>query len=133
MSVSIGIDPGKTTGLAVYDRDHNKLVRLESTTFWGAYSTVLTEYHDVFAVVIEVPKTKHNWHKDKSGITAHNIGRVCREAELLAIGLELAGLNVITQHPKGKINHNMFCRITRWSEGRTNDHTRDAGMLCYGV
>lgn len=126
----IGIDPGKTTGVAV--SVDGELARMVTTTFWGAYELIL-DYKDNsltrIKVVIEVPKTKANWHGPKA---AHDVGRVCREAELLAEGIERLGVEVIRQHPQGKLNHEQFTRITGWGK-RTNQHCRDAGMLIYGV
>lgn len=128
MSVAIGIDPGKKTGFAV--AENGKLVELETLNFWKAYLRVkaLIELSKVSLVVIEVPGTKKNWHGPKA---AHDVGRVCREAELLAEGIELLGVNVIRQHPTGKVNQEYFARVTGWKK-RTNEHVRDAGMLVCG-
>lgn len=123
--IQIGIDPGVHTGFAV--AEDGKLVRLQTLDFWQAYHTacVLIGEHGSLRVVIEVPKTKANWH---GATAAHNVGRVCREAELLADGLELAGAQVQRVHPSGKVDAATFARITGWV-GRTNEHQRDAGML----
>jgi hypothetical protein len=127
--IRIGIDPGVRTGFAI--EQDGKLVQLETTTFWAAYHTVaqlLSECGDV-QVIIEVPGTKANWHGESA---AHNVGRVCREAELLADGLELAGAHVERVQPQGKIGAELFRRLTCWT-GRTNQHQRDAGMLAISV
>jgi len=123
--IQIGIDPGVNTGLAV--AEDGKLVRLETLDFWKVYHIVcgLIDEHSSLRVVIEVPKTKVNWHGSKA---AHDVGRVCREAELLADGLELAGAQVERVHPSGKVDAATFARITGW-KGLTNPHKRDAGML----
>lgn len=123
--IQIGIDPGVHTGLAV--AEDGKLVRLETLNFWKVYHIVcgLIDEHGSLRVAIEVPSTKANWHGPTA---AHNVGRVCREAELLADGLELAGAQVQRVHPPGKVNAATFARITGWT-GRTNEHQRDAGML----
>lgn len=123
--IQIGIDPGVHTGLAV--AEDGKLIRLETLDFWVSYHIVcgLIDEHGSLRVVIEVPKTKANWH---GSAAAHNVGRVCREAELLADGLELAGAQIERVHPPGKMDAATFTRITGWT-GRTNEHQRDAGML----
>lgn len=128
VSVAIGIDPGKKTGFAV--TENGKLTILETVTFWKAYQRVreLVGTSEVSVVVIEVPHTKTNWHGPKA---AHDVGRVCREAELLADGIELLGVEVIRQHPAGKVSQEYFARVTGWKK-RTNEHVRDAGMLVYG-
>lgn len=129
--IQIGIDPGVHTGFAV--AEDGKLIRLETLDFWTAYQKVcgLIEYyrfHDedsTLRVVIEVPKTKANWHGPTA---AHNVGRVCREAELLADGLELAGAQVERVHPPGGVDAAVFAQVTGWTK-RTNEHNRIAGML----
>ena len=155
MSVSIGIDPGKDTGIAVYCRVTKQLIHLTTTTFCGAYGYILNNYPDpdkVHKLVVEVPNTKHAWildsrlkrllYQDKakfiSGIKialkiSHDVGRVCRESELLSELLELAGYNVIRQHSTGdgkKLNRAQFKAITGWPL-MTNPHTRDAGMMAW--
>lgn len=134
--VSIGIDPGKVTGVAI--AENGILQSLESTDFWGAFYTVrhfveTCDYNADFQtdvlVVVEVPTTKASWHGPGS---AHNVGRVCRESELLAAGIERLGATVITLHPQGKLNQKQFARITGWTK-RTNQHCRDAAMLVYGA
>jgi len=134
MKFTIGIDPGKSTGVAIYDRQSKKLIALSNENFVSALNLIKTSVapDDVFACVVEVPRTKANWHKDKSGTTAHNIGRVCREAELMSAMLMDMGYKVITQPPKGKVKANVFKQITGW-EGSSNEHTRDAAMLCFDL
>lgn len=124
MSKAIGIDPGRRTGFAI--AENGELVKLETLNFWDAYFRVsdLVEFSNVSVVVIEVPHTKKNWHGPKA---AHDVGRVCREAELLADGIELLGVKVVRQHPTGKVNQEYFARITGWKK-RTNEHCRNVGL-----
>lgn len=135
--LSIGIDPGKNTGFAIYSLQEKKLVRVETVTFWRAYGQVLLHpIEQISRVVIEVPDNKHVWHKDAVGIRAIqrqavNVGSVLREAELLAEGLERAGYPVVRTNPRGKVKVEDFERLTGWT-GRSNQHSRDAALLCYG-
>ena len=134
---SIGIDPGKSTGFAVYHIQEEKLVRLETLSFWSAFGqTLIYEPDNVSRVVIELPDSKHVWHKDANGTAAIqrqavNVGSVLREAELLAMGIENAGYNVQTTNPRGKVDAKRFKMITGWT-GQSNQHERDAGLLCFG-
>ena len=125
--LSIGIDPGKITGLAI--AEDGKITELVTTSFWEAYHYVSSVCDSVDVVVVEVPTTKKNWHGPKA---AHDVGRVCRESELLADGIEKLGAKVIRRHPQGKLNQKQFTRITGWTK-RTNQHCRDAAMLVYGA
>ena len=127
---TIGIDPGKDTGFALYDRANKQIKELLTLNFVSTINYMKRFPVDsIFAVVVEVPATKANWHNSSA---AHNVGRVCRESELMAAMLVDMGFNVITQHPKGKVDAKRFTLITGW-ENRNNQHQRDAGMLCFGL
>lgn len=126
--IKIGIDPGKDTGFAI--AVGGKIKELQTLTFWDAYLKVRELQADgtELEVFIEVPNTKKNWHVQEA---AHDVGRVCREAELLADGIEALEVKVTRIHPQGKIKADYFKRVTGY-QGRTNQHQRDAGMLVYG-
>lgn len=134
---SIGIDPGKQTGFAVYNIQFDRFDRIETLTFWSAFGQVLMyDPRLVSRVVIELPDSKHVWHKDASTTKAIqrqavNVGGVLREAELFAEGIRNAGYKVLTTNPRGKTDSRIFEKITGWT-GRTNQHERDAGLLCFG-
>lgn len=128
----IGIDPGKTTGVALCK--YGKIVELKSTDFWGAIEA-FEDYSDAF-VVIELPDTKHVWHNgstNKKAIqrTGVNVGSCIREAELLIQYLIRNGRDYVIQKPLGKRTGDQFKNITGWAK-QTNQHTRDAGLLAYG-
>jgi hypothetical protein len=136
----IGIDPGVNTGFAVYDRAVKELTALKKITFWEAYEYFSIHAkgneNQIYRVVVEVPNTKKVWGDPKR---KYNVGRNNRESGLLADGIARLGFAVTRQHPLGKLKpikngmtaHERFCRITGWT-GSTNEHTRDAGMLCFG-
>lgn len=127
----IGIDPGKKTGYAIFDRDEKKLTEVGTLDFWSIYTQFTDRFYPELAeIIIEVPRTKRNWQKSKHQTTSANIGGIYREAELLAEGFKKAGYKVTTQHPKGKLTHEQVTRITKY-EGKTNEHNRDAIMLCW--
>ena len=133
----IGIDPGKTTGFAVYDRKRQGLVRLDATDFWGLFD-IIRQYPEfaVAYVVVEVPETKHIWNRLPKEIKAIqrqavHVGGVIREAELMAEGIRQLGYEVKTKHPLGKRTAAEFKAFTGWP-GKTNEHMRDAAMLCWG-
>jgi len=129
--VRIGIDPGVKTG---YARSVNrKLVELKCLDFWDAYDEILKhDPADIFLVSVEVSNVSHVWHQKKNIRSAakvgQHVGAVRREGELLVLRLVALGYAVRAVNPRGKINSDRFKKITGW-EGRTNEHTRDAGML----
>lgn len=131
MSRCVGIDPGKKTGIAVYDKTLGRLIDVWTTDFWGAYDFVKREDLPIDKVIIEVPRTKANWHRKGCDITSANVGGIYREAHLLADGIEKLGLTVIRQHPPGKVDAEYIKRLTGWDQ-RTCEHKRDAIMLCWG-
>lgn len=131
----IGIDPGKTTGVALLNKETSELIELHSMTFWSTMNYCILSA--AATVVVEVPETRAIWSgrnaagKAKLKVAA-NVGGTIREAELLVEGLELAGKIVRQVPPRGKIDHATFCKRTGWDEKkRTNNHNRDAGMLAY--
>lgn len=130
----IGIDPGKKTGYAVYDKLDGELIILQSVDFWELIFDVDIRFGPdvVGKVVIEKPSTKQMFHKNASPTMGVNVGMNRREAELLIEWFSRKEYNVVVSKPLGKINKDKFKKITGW-QGRTNEHTRDAGMLAYGV
>ena len=128
---ALGVDPGKKTGLAVYDRHEKKIVKIRNTDFWGAYGYLYTCCPTDYEVYIEVSRCKANWHESKHPTTSANVGGIVREANLLADGIEQLGYIVHRSHPRGKVDKKVIKIITSY-EGRTNEHTRDAMLLCYG-
>ena len=129
----IGIDPGKTTGVALLDKKKGELLELKSMTFWSAMNYCILS--SAATVIVEVPETRAVWSggnaTGKAKIkVATNVGGTIREAELMVEGLELAGKKVIRVHPIGKLDAEQFNRMTGWT-GSSNEHTRDAGRMAF--
>ena len=136
---TIGIDPGKNTGIAVYDREEKRISILKTTDFWGVINLINSNFppRAVNILFIELPETKHVWHKGASSRaaierTGVNIGSCIREAELLTKWAIGNGYRVLNCKPRGKVDSKRFSKLTGWT-GRTNQHERDAGMMAFGV
>lgn len=133
--IAIGIDPGKSTGIGVYE--NGCLTKLFCTDFWGCIDFI-NSYKDRSVFILEKPRTKTVWNKRLSNtmskclITGVNVGFVIKESELICEYLRREKQTFALQHPSGKLSNDEFKRITKW-DGRTNQHMRDAGMLCFGV
>jgi hypothetical protein len=129
--ICIGCDPGKSTGIAI--AQNGKIVELLTTDFWGSVD-IFNAYPNA-TVVIELPNTKHVWHKSSNEKTTQrtgvNVGSCIREAELLIKWLHKESRNYIIQKPKGKLNAGQFNKITGWTK-QSNQHERDAGILVHG-
>jgi hypothetical protein len=126
-----GIDPGKSSGLAVYT--HGTLTDLITNDFWGVIGWIDLNPHAVF--VVELPNTKSVWHKDAKARgaierTGVNVGSCLREAELIIKYLGINGCQTIIEKPAGKVDSANFKDITGWN-GRTNQHMRDACLLAH--
>lgn len=133
---SIGIDPGKKTGFAAYNIEKDTL-DLQTLDFWDVIREMHIFYNPmtVHEVTVEVPTSKHVWHgkgpnQKSASKVGVNVGGVIREAELLAEGIRRMGFSVRTAHPRGKVNAAKFKTFTGY-QGQTNEHTRDAGLLCF--
>ena len=127
----IGIDPGENTGIGICD--DGVLVSLVTTNFWGAIN-IIAENRDAFFIV-EKPKTKHVWHKGAKARgaierTAMNVGSVLEKASLMVDYLQRNGYRYKVSAPFGKVGVETFRLITKW-EGKSNQHTRDAGMMAF--
>lgn len=134
--ITIGIDPGKETGFAVYDHMEKKLIDLRTLDFWSAYALVVeySKTRTIKCIVIEAPKNKHVFHKPGANASANqrmgvHVGSVLREAELLAAGLKGWTFNVKEVEPVGKRSHEDFIKAFPEWKGRTNSHTRDAAFM----
>jgi len=142
---AIGIDPPR--GLAAYNRDTQKLERLMSVTFWDIIDTLdLIRGHYDITVVCEAPqKNIPVWVTDKRGSDKNKFiyARVCQDvgrnkqcAILIIEWCERHKIECIAQKPGRssitKLNKEDFDRITGW-HGTSNEHTRDAAMLVWGL
>ncbi len=139
--IVIGIDPGISTRVCVWDTDNMKFLHFSTLSFWPTI-TVLSkyrrEYGDGLAVVIEDPNLNKAMHWGNKGSVkgfnpatkiAQNVGQNKKEAELIIKYLESNGVKFQAIKPTSKkVNAEQFKSFSGY-EGRTNQHVRDAGML----
>ena len=146
----IGLDPGKSTGYAVWDSEKKEFLTIETLTFWKAVSEVesLNNYRMIetggkewVSVVIEDPaQNKPTFFRP--GTTqrqmqkiSQNVGANKEHGRLLIERFESLGLQVKRVRPSNKTQTKLtaatFKRITGYS-GRTSGHGRDAAMLVFG-
>lgn len=147
----IGLDPGVTTGMCLFDPTDNRVLEVRTFDFWEAYSCLATYNIKTCRVVIEAPvktamygRQEANAEKGGKGYGNRmmaNAASNAREAELLADGLERLGFEVKRVRPirRGKDKDgNKLGKITPAElkeetgyEDRTNQHVRDAIMLVW--
>lgn len=144
---TIGIDPGVTTGIAVYNRELKKIVNIKTTDFWGCLDYIRRATTPGNALImIEAPNKTAMYARQEDKVKGARYGNRmqsnaasnAREAELLADGLEKEGFEVRRVKPTRRnfekagddVRH--IQKTTGFME-KTNAHTRDAIMLCYGI
>lgn len=142
----IGIDPGKHTGFAVYDRHTRQLIDLRTSTFWTTVFDLERYLEDCgalnFEVVIEdVTQLKAVFQKQGDGSSrkrehiAQGVGSVKRDAELLIQFIEAKGIRLNKMVPRkggtSKMKVEAFNALTKWNKS-SSEHSRDAAMLVFG-
>ena len=133
--LTIGIDCGTRSGVAVYNSQTKTITETRTTDFFGAIKFVRTFEPETVKIIVEVPSdfvyARNNFQggkvRDKMCI---NIGGVRRESQLLAEALRRCGFNVSEVLP---------VRAHKWTaeqlkrylgiEARTSQHVRDAARL----
>jgi hypothetical protein len=138
----IGIDPGVETGYAVWSRSAGRFTELQTLSFWEAYDRITSFPTDGVEVFIENPDSKRAMYVRTEAVefqrqrerVAKNIGSNRREASLLIERLIALGYRVTAVSPtkEAKWNAQIFKRLTNY-QGRTSQHTRDAGRLVFGM
>jgi hypothetical protein len=138
----IGIDPGVTTGLAVWDKAGKRLVEVTSMLVHEAMDRVREEHAaGLLCEVVFEDARQRTWF---GGVDAkvsrygsavrEGAGAAKRDARIWADFLESLGVRAIAQKPipgTTKWSDAYFKRMTGWP-GRTNEHARDAALLVIG-
>lgn len=140
--IIVGIDPGVNTGIALWDTDTQKFIRITSTQIHIAMAAIKTIYQDskCFVVIEDARQMRYFARADSSAIKSgagirEGVGSVKRDAKIWEDALTDWGIPFRMQRPsKGltKKTAEEFKRITGWTE-RTNEHGRDAAMLVFGL
>ena len=141
----IGIDPGKDTGVAIYDPDIKQLVSVETLKIHRALKEVaeLYELHRLPGrgiVVVFEDARKRTWLPRESSLSewkgrTMGAGSVRRDATIWEDFLKDYGIAFLNPGPsKGmtKWNEDYFKKVTGYT-GRTSNHGRDAAALVFGM
>jgi hypothetical protein len=145
--ISIGIDPGKNTGFAVWDCAAQEFIEIMTYDFWSAYNEGIGWWARArmdgrkMLIRVEDPRghsTIYNRNRGKGGSRvqakiAQNVGMNKQQAGLLIKGFQRAGIPTQGIVPKSKKwSHRMFKNLSGWNQ-QTNEHERDAGKLVIGM
>lgn len=132
-----GIDPGATTGYAEWDTDAQRLIVVTAVKIHVAMFTVLALQKSgrLSHVVFEDARLhgrSEGWTGSEARGRLMGAGSVRRDSQIWSEFLADAGIPNRGLSPKqkgAKYDAAQFERVTGW-KARTNEHGRDAGMLC---
>lgn len=134
----VGIDPGTTTGIALYDRKRNKILIVRSSDFFGAQSFLTDSFphKDEVKIFVEHPsRFLYDRNAAFENATRDNaltkMGGNRREAELLAEALKRIGFDeveLVEPVREKKWTQEKFQLFTGKRQ-RTSQHERDAARL----
>ena len=135
MRYFIGIDVGTHTGVAVWDKSEKRFVEIQTTSILKAMEIVKKyEKSDIVQVRLEDAR-KRKWFGDSGRERLQGAGSVKRDCVIWEEFLNDRKIPYMLIAPKNnstKLSAESFKKITGYS-GRTNEHTRDAAMLVFGI
>ena len=135
MRYFIGIDVGTNTGVAVWDKSEKRFVEIQTTSILKAMEIVKKyEKIDIVQVRLEDAR-KRKWFGDSGRERLQGAGSVKRDCVIWEEFLNDRKIPYMLIAPKNnntKLSSESFKKITGYS-GRTNEHTRDAAMLVFGI
>jgi hypothetical protein len=138
----IGIDPGVNTGFAVWNRTEKKLTRCDSLMIHEAMRVIESMNNAPYPIFVRVEDARLNvlpaklrkLHREQGA------GSIKRDSQIWEDFLTDMDIPFEMTDPRkppkiaGKKGKDMdsaeFQRLTGW-QGRTNEHARDAAMLCW--
>lgn len=134
--IVIGIDPGMSTGVAIY-RD-GVLAYLTTINPWDIAGAIHAIDEAVGLVVFEDSRLQsHCWTTKGTAAQnlkmARNIGEVdawCKLIEAMCDGYKIPCKGISPQAKGAKLNSAKFAALTEWT-GRSNQHERDAAAVAW--
>jgi hypothetical protein len=134
----IGVDTGVETGFAIWNRFEHKLEKVETMKIHEAMLYITDWCRDGMKgeVCIRVEDArKRNWFGKADREQLQGAGSIKRDAKIWEDFLTDIGVEfdlVAPKNNKTKLNAEIFQRMTGW-QGKTNEHSRDAAMLVFGM
>lgn len=133
----IGIDTGTNTGFAVWNKSERRLVLAESLMIHQAMKKVEGLQHVPGGIFVRVEDARlRKWiPKERSREVLQGVGSVKRDAQIWEDFLQDNGIPfemVAPKNNKTKTTAHYFKKLTGWPSV-TNEHSRDAAMLIFGI
>lgn len=133
--IIIGVDPGTHTGVAVWDALEQKFLQVESMAIHRAFELVASRLAQrPFIPVIFEDARQRTWFGHTGREVLQGAGAAKRDAAIWQDYLEDKGCPYLARKPgTGSTgwDADRFRRLTGWT-ARTNEHSRDAGVLVFG-
>lgn len=141
-SLIVGIDPGVTTGVAVWDRTARVLTSVGSMTICAAMEHVKSLHQGVGVEVWLEDASQRTWfgnadaRQEKYGAgIREGVGSVKRDCSIWREFCEMHKISYKAVKPASgatKWTAEQFALRTKW-QGRTNNHGRDAACIVWGA
>ncbi len=133
--ICIGIDPGKNTGYAEWDRHGKQLLACEALLIHQAMAQIKRchELGLLYLVAFEDARLR-TWLGTKGREALQGAGSIKRDCTIWADFLGDLGAPFVNVKPaagRTKWTAERFATFTGWA-GRTNEHGRDAALLVLG-
>lgn len=134
--VIVGIDPGVSTGFAVWNPHGRSYTEVTSLSAAEAMLRLqMMRANDAIKLVVFEDARLRTWFGTKGREALQGAGSIKRDCAILADWLGLIDLPFKAVSPKAKgakVDAARFAKLTGWT-GRTNEHARDAAMLVWGM
>lgn len=131
--VFIGIDPGVITGMAAWN---GKSLYLVTSVKIHKAMEMIKNWSDHYKLFVRIEDArKRNWFGESGREQLQGAGSIKRDCKIwedFLIENKIQFELVAPKNNKTKIDANVFQKITGWKE-QTNEHSRDAAMLVYGI
>ena len=144
MGIWAGIDPGESTGLAIWDGASRAFLEVATLPLWqalervGAWAVQCKEQGTPLVVVFEDARKRTWFPREKSNAEYRGrlmgAGAAKRDAKIWEEYLTAHGIAFEARKPQPgmtKWDADYWMRITGWT-GRTSNHARDAALLVFG-
>lgn len=133
----VGIDPGVSTGVALWDCATKTLRDVLTLGILQAQQHVLTikNLGNLSHIVMEDARLRTGYFGPNAKAKQQGAGSIKRDCSIWTEFCDIHGIMlrcVSPKHKGAKVDAATFAKLTKW-EGRTSEHGRDAALLVIGT